>query len=109
MRDEIATKAAHFADPDSYIENGHEYLEGFDRSRRRLDVFVRDGRRCVTCGEMTTWKTGEMHHKQGGLGKQRCDCLHNLEWRCGECHSKEHVQIKGRIKYGDSCWDRRTS
>ena len=97
MRDKQATKERCFSDPRSRVEDGHEYLAGRDRQQRRLAVFLRDGHRCVKCGEMTTWQGGEMDHIEGGLGKQRSDDLSNLQWVCGigGCgfHQKKHVHI----------------
>lgn len=93
--DEVATEARHFEDVDSFIgKDGHEYLAGADRSRRRLEVWERDGRRCVKCGIYLGWQEFEMDHRKGGL-YGRCDCLTcnrhgdgkgNLETMCAACH-----------------------
>jgi len=87
-RDDVATAAKGYIDPRSYVSyDGHEYLEGKDVGVRREEIWKRDGRRCVRCGEMVSLKTMELDHKQGGLGPQRCWCHHNLQTMCKNgCH-----------------------
>jgi hypothetical protein len=110
-RDEVATKEArdlyadlvargyspdvHFADERSFIgADVHEYLQGEDRTERRRQVWERDGRRCVKCGNAVTWEQMEMDHRKGG-NYGRCDCLScnrhgdgggNLQTLCAHCH-----------------------
>lgn len=94
-RDEAATAAREFHDPDSFVSSdGHDYLSGYDRTLRRAEVYRRDKKRCWKCGELISWQFGEMHHLKGG-NVGRCDCLHNLAWSCGPCHKPEHVQVGG--------------
>ena len=97
--DKQRTEEAHFLDKRSYWTNaGHEYLFGDDKRNRRQELFDRIVEhstglpRCQQCGIDTSWNMGHMHHKQGGL-VGRCDCLHNLEWLCPDCHRKEHVHV----------------
>ena len=76
----------HFRDQRSFVgRDGHVYLYGEDKRQRRREVFARDGGRCVRCGVMVGKEWGEMDHEQGGL-VGRCDCLHNLQVMCAECH-----------------------
>lgn len=97
-RDEGATGLREFSSPDSYVSSdGHEYLAGADRSARRLEVYRRDRGRCWKCGERIPWEFGEMDHIEGGLGAQRCDCLHNLRWACGEDHRDKHVAVRRAV------------
>lgn len=94
-RDPVATEAANFEDPESFIgEDGHEYLEGPDRKKRRFEVWKRDGARCVRCGKYVSFKAMHLDHRKGGLWG-RCDCLTcdrhgdgmgNLQTMCAECH-----------------------
>lgn len=105
-RDPVATEAAQFECPDSFIGfDGHEYLEGKDRTKRRRQVWERDGRRCVRCGKYVRWKNeAEMDHRKGGL-YGRCDCLTcdrhgdgkgNLQTLCAECHRGPEGKHPGR-------------
>lgn len=105
-RDDEATSAFHwpprfpgdrpapFFDKDSFIAlDGHQYLEGRDRSRRRAEIYTRDKGRCQKCGALTPWQVGEMHHKKGG-NVGRCDDAANLEWICARDHRIQHVQVR---------------
>lgn len=111
-RDEQATALAKFHDPRSYVANwNHQgtdhpciYLKGReDKGAQREAIFRRDKFRCQACGRLLSLDgelapVGEWHHKKGGLGRQRCDCIENAELRCppwlGDCHSGEHVQVQ---------------
>jgi|SRR5690242_1849926 len=90
-RDDVATREKGYEDPRSFVSYaGHEYLSGKDVGKRRKEVRKRDGNRCVRCGEYVTEDQMEMDHIQGGIGPQRCWCLHNLQTLCHECHTKKH-------------------
>jgi hypothetical protein len=94
VRDAEATAAKHYHDPDSYVsQDGHEYLAGHDIMVQRARVYDRDRGRCVKCDKYIPWPAAHMHHKESGLGPQRCWCTENLEILCPDCHRKEHVQV----------------
>jgi 5-methylcytosine-specific restriction endonuclease McrA len=85
-----------FQDYRSFVSrDGHEYLYGEDKRRRRREVFKRDGGRCVRCGKLVGSSWGEMDHDQGGL-VGRCDCMHNLQVMCDECHRGKEGKHPGR-------------
>ena len=109
-KDKEATKLARryrvFASRDSYISNnGHVYLAGIDKTNLRNQVMLDANFRCAICGDFCSKYEGNMHHKKGGLTKERCDCYNNqlpegkicsnVEWICGMfskngCHRKIH-------------------
>ena len=94
-RDHVATEAARFADDRSYIsleKDGiaHELLFGIDKELRFETIAKQTKRICAKCKKFAP--DGEWHHVKNGPG-ERCDCLHNAEWRHTECHSViEHPQ-----------------
>jgi len=91
--DREATEARRFRDDRSYVtHSGHEFLFGDDVRARRQEVYERDEGKCQGCRKYIGWTWGHMHHRQGGL-VGRCTCLHNVEWRCIDCHAKEHVRV----------------
>lgn len=89
---------------------------------RRKEAWLRDGCRCVKCGEwvplhqkptVTVMPDGEqyasfrpaaeIHHKNAGGrglgGSKRDDRLENLETTCKNCHEDEHeTRRKGKSK-----------
>ena len=97
--DRALTLAMKFQNPKSFIGQrihpgtNHQcvYLKGKDVGPARLAIYERDKGLCQTCGRHADWDDGEMHHKAGGLGLQRCSCAENLEWQCGPCHRRKHV------------------
>jgi hypothetical protein len=106
-KDKEATRAAHFASKYSYISrrvhlgsdppHGCVYLAGLeDCGQRRLEVFARDGWKCVECGGSPA---NQAHYSQhtllqlahGGHTKiSRCWCMENLKTLCHDCHVKSH-------------------
>lgn len=106
-KDEPVTKLLYrngiLLDRGSFVSlNGNEphlFLKGEDVVRQRNEV----GRRCK--GKCARCKTGlrisdgwvgvgyifEMDHKQGG-NSGRCDCLHNLQALCHDCHVKKTAE-----------------
>jgi hypothetical protein len=100
-KDKEATKARKFMNPKSYVssrihpETSHpcQYLKGKDVEIVRMVIFEREKGRCFNCGAYYGWDYGEMHHKLGGLGPQRCFCEENLTWSCRRCHTNAHARI----------------
>ena len=99
--DKAATKARRFESrysyvstrihPDSGPPHQCQYLAGLeDIQAVRLEVFERDGYKCVDCGTVVTWDNGHLAH--GGNTKiSRCDCAENLKTKCWDCHMlREH-------------------
>jgi 5-methylcytosine-specific restriction protein A len=90
----------------SYISNaGHYYLFGMDASRRREEIYERDGGCCQKCGRGIYIEYAQLSHKVGGNGPQRCWCPHNLEILCRPCHigpkDSEHPGVQlGTIPMG---------
>lgn len=94
--DRTATAELGFSDPRSFRgQDGHDYLKGDDIRARRQEVYDRDKGNCRGCYKFVSWIYGHMDHVQGGL-VGRCDCLHNLQWLCQNCHRAKHVQTKWR-------------
>jgi 5-methylcytosine-specific restriction endonuclease McrA len=95
--DPEATAQARFRDPRSYVgfrthpetEHACVYLFGEDVGERRDAIREKYEGNCSYCGEYC-WFSGELHHKVGGLGPQRCWCFENLTWSCKRCHEAEH-------------------
>jgi|SRR5579859_7359 len=90
------TTAANFLDRRSFWHrNGHVYLKGKDASAARDRISMRDRGICQLqlegCRGLA-WR-GELEHKQGGFGLQRCWCDHNLRWSCKPCHAKKHGRV----------------
>ena len=92
------TAAARFLDPRSYVgarihpgtSHHCQYLRGpEDVGKMRAAVRAAAKGNCHYCGEYC-WVRGELHHKQGGRGPQRCWCEENLVWACRQCHREEH-------------------
>ena len=73
--------------------DGHQYLKGDDISRRRREVFERDGYKCKVCGAAVDWETGELDHIQGGL-VGRHDDMSNLQTICAPCHRAKHLHTR---------------
>ena len=100
--DKEATRAAKFHDLRSYIAtwlhpnttHACRYLYGEDVQDQRYHVFEVDQGKCFNCGAWYGPRSGELHHRQGGLGRQRCWCLENLAWSCPKCHRAQHVQTR---------------
>jgi hypothetical protein len=103
--DKAATRAASFHSRYSYVSSrihpGSDpphscvYLAGLeDIGKRRLEVFERDGFRCVDCGrkvnlEAPSYDPDSAHLAHGGHTKiSRCWCMENLSLKCGACHDK---------------------
>ena len=85
--DQELTKLRHetgvYEHPNSQVHiNGKEYLFGKDKTRRRMEVWERDGRRCVQCGIYVTFEQMHMDHKARNYGEQRWDNLENLQTLC---------------------------
>jgi 5-methylcytosine-specific restriction endonuclease McrA len=97
-KDLVATAAAKFVDPRSYVRlDGKQFLFGDDIEQLRRRVFTRDGYRCTgevdgeRCDWPVTWDLGHMHHVIS-KGKGGDDSLQNCVTLCAECHDKEHVR-----------------
>jgi len=72
----------------------HLLLKGMDIVSQRNRMWEKSKRRCSKCKRVfETDADFEMHHKKAGL-VGRCDCGHNLEPLCGDCHRAHHVQTK---------------
>lgn len=90
--DEERTKLLHeigeMVDRDSYITfTGKVFLHGDDLSRRRREVWERDQRRCVRCGELVSFDGFEMDHFPLKRSDGGDDSLDNLRTLCGTpCH-----------------------
>jgi hypothetical protein len=69
----------------------HMFLKGADVADQRRRVWGRSKEKCASCKKLI-W-TFEMDHIQGGLSG-RCDCLHNLQALCHECHAKKHISVQ---------------
>lgn len=67
----------------------HLHLAGEDRSLQRKRIWFRSKGKCAECRCAITEDSFEMDHKKGGL-VGRCDCLHNLQALCHDCHVKKH-------------------
>jgi len=101
-RDVELTKRMHFMHKDSFVgQRMHPgtnhpciYRRGKDVGPARLVIYERDKGRCQYCGVFADWDSGEIHHKEGGLGLQRCSCPENLAWACAPCHRKQHPQVQ---------------
>ena len=99
--DPFKTANANFLDKRSFISlSGHLYLKGDDIREQRQKVYERDKGIChgidvegYRCKRYVSWNTGHMDHIQGGL-VGRCDCMHNLQWLCPDCHRAKHVQVQ---------------
>ena len=79
----------------SFISLGiepHLVLKGDDVVCQRQRVWHRGKGKCAVCKrEINVLDSWEMDHKQGGT-VGRCDCLHNLQVSCWDCHRKKHVR-----------------
>jgi hypothetical protein len=105
-RDWAETAARQFKDKRSYVGfrvhpgTSHccVYLFGDDVTALRVQIFHAAHGLCWKCGQWVGWFDGEMHHRKGGLGRQRCYCIENQAWSCAGCHRPEHMQVRlGRI------------
>jgi HNH endonuclease len=69
----------------------HLFLRGADVGTQRERIWQRSKGKCSNClrvvifGFFDDW---EMDHIQGGLSG-RCDCLHNVQALCRDCHAKK--------------------
>jgi hypothetical protein len=104
--DRTATKALRdnhlFLDRRSFISiDAHLYLKGDDVICQRQRVWHRSKGKCKNCKAQLSPLDAELDHKQGGL-VGRCDCLHNLQILCHDCHVKKHGRFprfgEGRAK-----------
>jgi hypothetical protein len=75
----------------------HVLLKGGDIILQREAVLIKSRYRCADCKRVLLPGEEELDHIQGGLSG-RCDCRHNLQILCGDCHRKKHV----RVKFGGS-------
>jgi hypothetical protein len=106
-KDPVATAAAKFTDPRSYVRlDGKQFLFGGDIERLRLQVFMRDGYRCTgenlegdemgeRCNRLIDWFDGHMHHIQS-RGKRGDDSLSNCVTVCDRCHKRLHPRPRLR-------------
>jgi hypothetical protein len=69
----------------------HLFLKGDDVTLQREQIWNKANGKCRACRGPISWETFELDHKQGGLSG-RCDCLHNLQALCHDCHAKKHVR-----------------
>lgn len=75
-----------FLDSRSFVSLGsqpHLVLYGIDIVEQRKRLYLRDLGKCAEC-ESTT-EDWEWDHIQGG-NVGRCDCLHNAQTLCRQCH-----------------------
>lgn len=86
-----------YQDPNSYASTTllpasgkpKEFLFGIDISRRRYEVWERDGRRCVKCKTYVTFEQMEMDHiERRPFGD---DSMENLQTMCGPFQNKCHT------------------
>jgi hypothetical protein len=94
-RDEEATGKAGFLDRASYVTlpkfgEPHVILHGLDKEAQRRALFAREKSICQKCSirvywEGPLWQVGEWSHIEDSIGK-KCDCLHNAELLCHNCH-----------------------
>jgi hypothetical protein len=82
----------------------HILLKGPDIILQREAVLIKSRNRCAGCKRVLLPGEEELDHIQGGLSG-RCDCRHNLQILCFDCHRKKHV----RVKFGGSNANRRAS
>ncbi len=88
------TKARKFKEPGSFVSvDGHEYLKGKDKTARYREAVEKLPPFCNKCKRLLY--EGDLDHIQGGL-VGRCDCMHNLQWLCKDCHREKHVQVQLR-------------
>jgi hypothetical protein len=91
-----------FLDKRSFVGHGldmipHLFLKGNDIGPQRDRVWLRSGQKCKSCKARLGWVADdsysdwEMDHVQGG-NVGRCDCLHNLQSLCVNCHRNKHVK-----------------
>lgn len=92
--DHESTAELGFVDDRSFRSiDGHDYLKGDDIRSRRQEVYDRDKGICRKCYTPVSWSYGHMDHVVGGL-VGRCDCMHNVQWLCPDCHRAKHVQVQ---------------
>jgi hypothetical protein len=105
----LARKEGRIHAPSWISLDGHELLFGRDKGTRREEVWARAKGNCESCGRLAPLLgaegyAGEAHHIEHKLWN-RCDCMHNLSWRCGrfisDCHTKEHLSVRW-TKRGDA-------
>lgn len=91
----VGTKKRKFKDRRSFVSlDGHDYLKGRDKSNRYREMVENVKPFCAKCGAFLL--NGELDHIQGG-NVGRCDCPHNLQWLCRNCHRDKHVQVKWSV------------
>ncbi len=88
------------------MPDGRERLSAADWKARKLEVYARDGGRCVVCERPIQFFEADVHHKKrrGMGGAKRDDSLDNLETLCHLCHVLEHEEErrpKGMISKRD--------
>jgi hypothetical protein len=71
------------------------YTFGLDVYTVREEIHLRSGGFCEGCERKHyIGKEGQLHHIQGGRGKQRCWCAENLQWVCQRYHRQRHVHTR---------------
>ena len=98
-----------FWDKRSFVSLGvepHLYLKGDDVVCQRQRVWLKwKGNKpaplCVLKLEGCDFYASELDHKQGGT-VGRCDCAHNLQPVCVNCHRLKHVHPKFTKRKADA-------
>jgi len=68
----------------------HLKLKGLDKQLQRTRVFIEGKRQCSDCKRKISFdEPWEWDHIQGG-NSGRCDCLHNAQILCPQCHIERH-------------------
>ncbi len=96
-KDDQATIAAHFEDPDSYITpDGREVLKGRDWFARKYFVWCRSGGRCenIIRHDSIGRCTNQMAHAHHIIFRSdsRDDRIENLIGLCVGCHRLMHPE-----------------
>lgn len=84
------TAKMRYRDPRSYRTiSGQEFLFGDDKSKRRREIYERDGGMCFACGRQTSFADGEWEHRTP-LSKGGDDSKRNGRWSCHRCNQRRH-------------------
>lgn len=90
------------------LRDGREICFGQDWERRKYEVWLRDGKRCVECSKLLPNFHANRHtdhiRTRGMGGAYRDDRPENLRTVCDSCHRKRHQAANGfaiaRTLYG---------
>jgi hypothetical protein len=74
-------------DPRSHITlDNRIFLFGVDMTERRREIWERDKRRCVLCGDLVSWDQFHLDHHPVSRGQGGDDSLKNLRTLDQKCH-----------------------